>query len=114
MIYRIYLSFMLTMMLPSIVWQISELGLQIFDMGAIGLLIIFVVAMLFLSHAHYDSIIKTIRLIQQNEELVDSLRDEAQRAEAANRAKTEFLSNHHGIQQPVDEILPAGPAGKGP
>jgi len=106
MIYRIYLSFMLTMLLPSIIWQISELGLQIFDMGAIGLLIIFVVAMLFLSHAHYDSIIKTIRLIQQNEELVESLRDEAQRAEAANRAKTEFLSNtSHELRTPLNAIM---------
>ena len=106
MIYRIYLSFMLSMMLPSIAWQMAELGLQIFDMGAIGLLIIFVVAMLFLSHAHYDSVIKTIRLIQQNDELVDGLRSEAQRSEAANRSKTEFLSNtSHELRTPLNAIM---------
>lgn len=106
MIYRIYLSFMLTMMLPSIIWQVLELGVDIFDMGTIGLMVIFVIALLVVSHGHYDSIVKNIMLVQQNEQLVDELREEAKRSEAANRAKTEFLSNtSHELRTPLNAIM---------
>ncbi|MBD3671773.1 MAG: HAMP domain-containing histidine kinase [Gammaproteobacteria bacterium] len=106
MIYHIYLSYMLPMMLPGILYQLFADHVELFDTGAIGLLIIFVLAMLSLAFSHYESVIKSISLAHKNEELVDDLKQAYEDAEQANRSKSRFLANmSHELRTPLNAVI---------
>ena len=106
MIYRVYLSFMLPILLPVIVYQLIDQNSVIFDNEGLGILIIFFFAMISLSHVHYEGLMRGIRLMFENDVLLDELREAYQRAESASRAKMEFLSNmSHELRTPLNAIM---------
>ena len=106
MIYRLYISFMLPMMLPVVIEQIFFADLQVFAGSTIGLLVIYIVAILMLSFRHYESVLKSIMFSQKNEELVRDLRVEYIRAEEASHAKSRFLANmSHELRTPLNAVI---------
>ena len=71
MIYRVYLSFMLPMMLPAIFSQILLTdNFSLFSKNTLGVLVIFVISVIVLAHTYYDSIKRSIFLMVENKLLL--------------------------------------------
>lgn len=67
MIYRIYLSFMLPMMLPVIFTQLFlQNNLELFSRNTPEILINFVISLIVLAHTHFESIKRSISLMVEN------------------------------------------------
>jgi len=106
MIYRIYISYMIPMMLPIVIDQVIFSDAQIFAGSTVGLLVIFIVAMLMLSYRHYESVLKSIVFSRRNDELVQDLRQEYERAEEASQAKSRFLANMSlELRTPLNAVI---------
>jgi len=107
MIYRIYLSFMLPMMLPVI---LAQLFLQeyftLFSLNTLQLLIIFVVSLIVLAHTHYESIKQSIILMIENKQLLKNTTRSYKKAQAASQAKSRFLANmSHELRTPLNAVI---------
>lgn len=107
MIYRIYLSFMLPMMLPVILTQLFlHDNFFLFSRNTLEMLIIFVIAVLVLAHTHFESIKRSIALIVENNKLLDDVTKSYVRTEAASQAKSSFLANmSHELRTPLNAVI---------
>ena len=107
MIYQIYLSFMLPMMLPVIFSQIFfQEALPLFSLSTLELLIIFVVSLLVLARNYYESIIRSITLMLENKYLLKDVTQSFIKAETASKAKSSFLANmSHELRTPLNAII---------
>jgi signal transduction histidine kinase len=107
MIYRVYLSFMLPMMLPVILTQAFLYNsFKLFSLNTLELLIIFVISLVILAHTHYKSIRRSIALMVENKQLLKSTTDSFEKAEAANQAKSRFLANmSHELRTPLNAVI---------
>jgi len=107
MIYRIYLSFMLPMMLPVILIQLFfGDAFNLFSITTLQLLIIFVISLMVLAHSHNESILRSITLHIENEYLLKEATDSYKKAEAANSAKSSFLANmSHELRTPLNAVI---------
>lgn len=107
MIYRIYLSFMLPMMLPVIFIQTfySEI-FNLFNVTTLQLLVIFVISLVVLAHSHYESITRSITLHIENTHLLKDATSAYEKAESANSAKSSFLANmSHELRTPLNAVI---------
>ncbi len=107
MIYRIYLSFILSMMLPVILSQLffAETA-SLFNLNTLQLLIIFVVSVIVLAHTHYNSILRSITLMVENKSLLKDATEAYEHSEAASIAKSSFLANmSHELRTPLNVII---------
>lgn len=107
MIYRIYLSFMLPMMLPVIFAKLffSE-NYFLFSQNTLEMLIIFVISLAVLAHTHYEHIKRSIELRAENKNLLIDVTDALKKEEAASKAKSNFLANmSHELRTPLNAII---------
>ena len=107
MIYRIYLSFMLPMMLPTILVQILFFDTyQLFNITTLEFLIIFVVSIIVLAHTFYETVTTSISLMLQNKQLLENTTDSFIKAEAASQAKSSFLTHmSHELRTPLNAVI---------
>lgn len=107
MIYRIYLSFMLPLMLPVLITQLFfPESFNLFGRSTLELLIIFVISLLVLSHTYYESIKRSIILMLENKHLLNDVTVTLKKAEAASDAKSHFLANmSHELRTPLNVIM---------
>lgn len=107
MIYRIYLSFMLPMMLPAITIQLFFGDIvTLFGSNTIEVLLIFVVSLVILAHTHYDSIRNAIIFKIENKKLLADATKAFEKADAASQAKTRFLANmSHELRTPLNAVI---------
>lgn len=107
MIYHIYLSFMLSMMLPIILSQLFfQDTFTLFSLNTLELLIIFVISLLVLAHTHYKSVKRSIALMVENKQLLKRTTDSYEKAKAASQAKSSFLANmSHELRTPLNAII---------
>lgn len=107
MIYRIYLSFMLPMMLPAMTIQMFYSDtINLFGSNTLEFLVIFVISLIVLAHTHYDSIRRSISLMLENKQLLIDVTKAFDKAEAANHAKSHFLANmSHELRTPLNAVI---------
>ena len=107
MIYHIYLSFMLPMMLPIIITQLYlNDSFQLFSQNTVNLLIIFVASLIVLAHTHYESVKRSITLFVENKELLNKTTVAFEKTEAESQAKSSFLANmSHELRTPLNAII---------
>lgn len=107
MIYRVYLSFMLPMMLPAMATQLFFGDtLNLFGANTIEVLLIFVTSLIILAHTHYDSIRSSITFMVENRSLLSDATKAYKKAEAANHAKSDFLANmSHELRTPLNAVI---------
>ena len=107
MIYRIYLSFMLPMMLPVILAQLFfREYFNLFSLNTLELLIIFVISLIILAHTHYESIKQSITLMYENKQLLKNTTRAYQKSQAASEAKSNFLAHmSHELRTPLNAVI---------
>lgn len=107
MIYHIYLSFMLPMMLPVILTQLFfHDSFVLFSRNTLEMLIIFVISVLVLAHTHFESIKRSISLVVENNKLLDDVTKSYVKTEAASKAKSSFLTNmSHELRTPLNAVI---------
>ena len=107
MIYRIYLSFMLPMMLPVILVQLFlNDSFALFSRNTLEMLIIFVISLIVLAHAHFGSIKRSIDLMLENKNLLKDATESFEKANTASQAKSSFLANmSHELRTPLNAII---------
>lgn len=107
MIFHIYLSFVLPMMVPIIFTQLffSE-TFSLFSLSTLELLIIFVISVIVLARTHYESVKRSITLMVENKLLLSNATQSYERAEAASQAKSSFLANmSHELRTPLNAVI---------
>lgn len=107
MIFRIYLSFMLPMMLPVILTQLFLPDtFALFSVSTLELLIIFVISIVVLAHTHYNSVKRSISLIIENKQLLSDVTEAFSKTAAASQAKSSFLANmSHELRTPLNAVI---------
>jgi signal transduction histidine kinase len=107
MVYRIYLSFMLPMMLPGIFTQLFlRHDEALFSRNTFEMLIIFIISLVVLGHAHYKSILRSVTLMVENKHLLGEVTDALEKVEAASKAKSSFLANmSHELRTPLNAVI---------
>ena len=107
MVYRIYLSFMLPMMLPVILTQlIFQHSFGLFSRNTLEMLIIFVISLIVLAHTHFASVKRSIALMLENKKLLNDVTESFEKAESASQAKSGFLANmSHELRTPLNAII---------
>lgn len=107
MIYRIYLSFMLPMMLPIILSQLflSDV-INVFSTNTLQFLIIFIVSILVLAQTYADNIKTSISLIIEKKKLLNDVTETYEKTKAASKAKSSFLANmSHELRTPLNAVI---------
>ncbi|MCK5387434.1 MAG: HAMP domain-containing histidine kinase [Gammaproteobacteria bacterium] len=107
MIFRIYLSFMLPMMLPVILTQLVFAdAFPLFSQNTLGVLIIFVISVIVLAHSHYESIKRSIVLMVENKQLLNDVTQAFSKSATASKAKSNFLTNmSHELRTPLNAVI---------
>ena len=107
MIFRIYLSFILPMMLPTLFSQLLIADdFSLFSQNTLGVLTIFVISVIVLAHSHYDSIKRSITLIIENRQLLADVTEAFSKTATASQAKSNFLANmSHELRTPLNAVI---------
>ena len=107
MIYHIYLSFMLPLMLPVILTQLFlHNDFALFSRNTLEMLVIFVISLIILAHTHYESIKRSIALMVENNKLLNDVTESYEKTEAASQAKSSFLANmSHELRTPLNAVI---------
>lgn len=107
MIYRIYLSFMLPLMLPVILTQLFfQHNFELFSRNTLVMLIIFVISLIVLAHTHFASVKRSIHLMLENKKLLNDVTESFEKAHTASEAKSGFLANmSHELRTPLNAII---------
>ena len=103
MVYHIYLSFMLPIILAQLFFHKTFV---LFSLNTLELLIIFVISLVVLAHTHYKSVKRSIALMVENKQLLQSTTLSFVKAQAASQAKSSFLANmSHELRTPLNAII---------